>query len=128
MTAKPNSQPAANKKSKLENKANDTNTDSLSLKQIILQVAHQIPEGKVATYGQIAELAGIPRAARLAGNALKSLPPKSTIPWHRVVNSQGKISLPESNPSHQKQRQRLKAEGVFMKNSRINLSEYRWIP
>ena len=104
------------------------NASTLNLKQIILQVVHQIPAGKIATYGQIAEMAGIPRAARLAGNALKSLPAKSTIPWHRVVNAQGRISLPESNPSYQKQLQRLKAEGVLMKNKRINLTEYPWNP
>lgn len=102
--------------------------DAMNLKHIILQVVHCIPEGKVATYGQIAELAGVPRAARLAGNALKSLPPASTIPWHRVINAQGRISLPESNPSYKKQLQRLRSEGVLVKNKRINLTEYRWNP
>ena len=54
----------------------------------------QIPRGRVTTYGQLAAAAGFPRAARLAGFALKNTPPKMKLPWHRVLNAQGKISFP----------------------------------
>jgi methylated-DNA-protein-cysteine methyltransferase-like protein len=83
-----------------------------------------IPAGKVVTYGQLASLAGLPGAARLAGAVLSSLPEKTQLPWHRVINSQGKISLPIDSASYKKQMQRLKAEGVEIKNGKISLRIY----
>ena len=70
----------------------------------IWQVVASIPEGKVATYGGVAQKAGIARAARRVGQALRSLPSDTRIPWHRVVNAQGRISLPEGSTSHHTQR------------------------
>lgn len=93
----------------------------------LFQVIHSVPKGKVATYGQIAELAGLPRAARLVGNTLKNLPKNSKLPWHRIVNASGKISLPiDGNGKVQKQR--LEKEGVVFINGKINLGLYRWNP
>ncbi len=66
--------------------------DSPTTYQLIYATVRQIPRGHVATYGQIAELAGLPRQARQVGYALHALPEKTTVPWHRVVNPQGKIS------------------------------------
>ena len=83
-----------------------------------------IPAGKVITYGQLASLAGLPGAARLAGSVLCGLPEKTQLPWHRVINSQGKISLPIDSASYKKQMQRLKAEGVEIKNGKISLRIY----
>jgi methylated-DNA-protein-cysteine methyltransferase-like protein len=93
----------------------------------VWQVVAAIPEGKVATYGDIAYRAGMARAARRVGRALRALPANTTIPWHRVVNAQGRISLPEGSPSHLAQRERLEAEGVeFGIRGTIDLRGYGW--
>lgn len=94
----------------------------------ILQTIAAIPRGKVCTYGKIAELAGLPRHARLVGATLRNLPAGSKIPWHRVINSQGRISFPESSDAWEKQRQRLEAEGVILKGGKYNLRQYLWTP
>ncbi|MGC3981083.1 MAG: MGMT family protein [Steroidobacteraceae bacterium] len=95
--------------------------------QLIYAAVRQIPKGRVATYGQIAELAGLPRQARQVGYALHSLPPRSTVPWHRVVNSQGKISLRGAGDADSRQKLRLQSEGVkFSKSGAIDLKLYRW--
>lgn len=94
----------------------------------IMQVVHQIPAGNVATYGQVAELAGLPGAARLVGHTLKTLPSGSSLPWYRVINSSGKISLPHGSPGYQLQTERLQSEGVTLINGRVNLKRYRWQP
>ncbi len=91
----------------------------------IWQVVAQIPKGKVATYGQIAKLAGLGRGARQVGAVLKKLPRDSKLPWYRVVNSQGKISLP-AGPSYDRQVKRLADEQVTLINGRIRLSVYQW--
>lgn len=91
---------------------------------LIWQVVHAIPEGKVATYGQIAAMAGIPQHARMVGRVLSRLPKGSRLPWHRVLNAQGKIT----NPNAPRQVERLRAEGVHPVNGRVNLTTYRWDP
>ena len=97
-------------------------------RESIWQVVHMIPSGKVATYGQVAALAGLPKAARFAGTSLKDLPKATRIPWHRVINAQGRISLPPSSASYQEQHQRLTQEGVLIRNGRIALKDYQWKP
>jgi len=93
----------------------------------IWQVVAAIPEGRVSTYGAIAQKAGFARAARRVGQALRVLPPGSRIPWHRVVNAQGRISLPADSISHRTQRERLEKEGVsFRTSGAINLDQYGW--
>ena len=94
----------------------------------IWQVVNQIPKGSVASYGQVASLAGLPGAARLVGNVLRQLPPGSQLPWHRVVNSQGRISLPAGSPGYREQRARLIDEGVIFKGDRVSLAQCRWSP
>jgi methylated-DNA-protein-cysteine methyltransferase-like protein len=97
--------------------------------QRILTVIQQIPHGHVATYGQIAKLAGLPRNARQVGSILKSLPPGSGVPWFRVVNSKGEISDRRNPNSELTQRQALEEEQITFNNSgRISLQEYRWEP
>jgi methylated-DNA-protein-cysteine methyltransferase-like protein len=95
----------------------------------IYDVVRCIPRGRVATYGQVAELAGVPGQPRRTGYALSGLPADSGVPWHRVINAQGKISFPP-NSSHAKlQRRLLKQEGVkFDSAARIDLSLFRWRP
>jgi methylated-DNA-protein-cysteine methyltransferase-like protein len=93
------------------------------LRAIYLALA-AIPAGHVVTYGQLAAMAGLPRAARLAGRALKGLPEGTDLPWHRVINAQGRISLPEDSASHKEQKRRLEKEGIVFHNHKINLRVY----
>jgi methylated-DNA-protein-cysteine methyltransferase related protein len=96
----------------------------------IYAVVSRIPAGRVATYGQVARLAGIPGHARLVGYALSALPDGSRVPWHRVVNAQGEIS-PRGNGSGHDQLQAvmLRREGVrFDRKGRIALGVFRWRP
>ena len=96
------------------------------INQRIWQVVALIPAGQVATYGDIAAQAGLPGAARRVGRALKYLPKNTRIPWYRVVNAQGRISMPEGSASKYTQRERLEAEGVVFKaNGSIDLKRYR---
>ena len=89
-------------------------------------VIQGIPAGKVATYGQIASLAGLPGAARLVGKVLSGLPADTQLPWHRVINAAGKISLPLDSDSGKRQIARLQEEGLVVKGGRISLTKYRW--
>ncbi|WP_180157446.1 MGMT family protein [Acinetobacter sp. YH12045] len=90
----------------------------------ILSVIQLIPQAKIATYGQIAKLAGLPKHARLVGYVLKHLDTTSTIPWHRVVNAQGKISTQRCNEKGENiQQLQLAAENVFVVNGRISLKQ-----
>ena len=94
--------------------------------QRVWHIVASIPEGYVTTYGEVARLAGSPRAARQVGGVLKRLPEGSTLPWHRVVNRHGDISL--TGPDLQRQRQALLAEGVQVSGSgHIDLQHYRWV-
>lgn len=93
----------------------------------IVQVLFHIPPGRVATYAQVAGLAGLGRAARLVGRTLRTLPEDSRLPWHRVVNAAGKISLPLDGGGRT-QRQLLEDEGVVFINDRIDLKAYGWQP
>lgn len=100
-------------------------TPALSFAERIYQIVAAIPSGKVITYGEVAQLAGAPRAARQVGGVLKRLPEGSRLPWHRVVNRQGRISLTGANL--QRQRQALLAEGVHVTGSgEVDLNRYRW--
>jgi methylated-DNA-protein-cysteine methyltransferase-like protein len=108
--------------------ATKTATESAEAKQRIWQVIAAIPAGNVSSYGQVARLAGLGRGARQVGAALRNLPDGSRIPWHRVVNSQGRISLPPGSKSHRLQRRRLEAEGiVFSDGGKIDLRTFGWI-
>jgi methylated-DNA-protein-cysteine methyltransferase-like protein len=88
----------------------------------------RIPAGRVATYGQVAALAGLPGHARLVGYALHGLPSESDLPWHRVVNAQGRVSpRSEPGPFEGLQRHLLEEEGVrFDERGRIDLERHRW--
>lgn len=101
---------------------------SITSKEAIWLALSQIPAGKVVTYGELARLANVPGAARLAGTVLKQLPEHSTLPWHRVINAQGKLSLPASSPAGQEQRRRLVSEGVMVVNEKISLAQFGWRP
>lgn len=95
----------------------------------IWEMVERIPEGRVATYGQIAALVGRPGHARQVGYALHNLPEASEVPWHRVVNARGRVS-PRSSPGWDGlQKVLLVEEGVvFDADGRIDLERYRWEP
>ena len=98
-----------------------TVTDRKLLERIWKAVA-QIPRGEVASYGGIARRAGAPRRARLVGHALKVAPASLGLPWHRVLNAQGRISLPAGSKAHRMQRRLLEAEGVVFRNGRVDMA------
>ena len=99
-------------------------------RQRIYAVVRRIPRGRVATYGQVARLANLPGQARLVGYALSALEDGSRIPWHRVVNARGAISLRrDGGPMATVQRLRLERERVrFDGQGRIRLEDFRWRP
>ena len=95
--------------------------------ELIWRVVRKVPAGRVATYGQIAEVAGLEGRARQVGYALHNLPERSDVPWHRVINAKGEISPRSAGDSHELQRMLLEAEGVEIDlYGRIDLKKYRW--
>jgi methylated-DNA-protein-cysteine methyltransferase related protein len=98
--------------------------------QVIYDVVRKIPVGKVLTYGQVAELAGLYGKARLAGYALFRVELESEIPWQRVVNAKGEISYSEARcGGDYLQKTLLEQEGIeFKANNCIDLKKYRWQP
>ncbi|NUM79285.1 MGMT family protein [bacterium] len=92
----------------------------------IWEVVDDIPYGKVATYGQVARMAGFPSHARLAGYALHHLPEGSSFPWFRVVNSQGRISFPKNTPMYKQQKKLLEKEKIVFINDRVDMKKYQW--
>jgi methylated-DNA-protein-cysteine methyltransferase related protein len=97
--------------------------------ELIYRTVRRIPRGRVATYGQVASLAGLSGQARQVGYALHALPRGTTVPWHRVVNASGKISTRAVAGGELVQQLRLEGEGVHL-NSRgcVPLEEVRWQP
>jgi methylated-DNA-protein-cysteine methyltransferase related protein len=95
----------------------------------IWAVVSRIPRGRVATYGQIARLAGLPRQARRVGYALAALPADRRVPWHRVINAQGAISARGEPRWAQIQRELLRRERVaFDERGLTDLARYAWKP
>ncbi|PHS73726.1 MAG: cysteine methyltransferase [Cycloclasticus sp.] len=94
--------------------------------QKIYSIVCEIPKGCVSTYGDIARFAGYPRCARLVGVALRSAPDDLNIPWHRVINAQGKISFSKGSDKAQIQQQRLEEESVVFMSGVVNLRQYGW--
>jgi len=99
--------------------------DGLRPEERIWQVVAAIPRGRVATYGQVANLAGMPRHARLVGRTLSNLPNGSRLPWHRVVNASLRISARGDDRAMLEQRRRLEREGVSFVGARIARA-HRW--
>jgi methylated-DNA-protein-cysteine methyltransferase-like protein len=93
----------------------------------IYAVVRRIPRGRVATYGQVAELAGLAGHARQVGYALHALPAGSAVPWHRVLNAVGAVSLRTAPGDELTQRQLLEREGLrFDARGRVRLTAVRW--
>lgn len=102
-------------------------TESSQYRELIWRIVHSIPAGKVASYGEVAKRAGLPRGARMVGRVLSNLPEGSTLPWHRVINSRGCISFPAGSLQYREQRERLLAEGVAFRNEKIDWHQYGWL-
>ncbi|TWX55654.1 MGMT family protein [Colwellia hornerae] len=98
----------------------------------IWQTVQLIPYGKVACYGQVADLAGLPGKARLVGKALGKVPDDGwtgqSVPWHRVINSQGKISFAVESELFARQRALLEDEQVAVIGNRVKLTDFQWQP
>ena len=94
----------------------------------VLELVCAVPAGKVATYGQIAHLAGNPRAARQVGGVLRGLHTEGEVPWQRIINAQGSISTYKVGAG-ELQRALLESEGIiFDAVGRCDLERYRWLP
>ena len=100
------------------------------LHERIYAVVRRIPRGRVASYGQVAELAGLPRQARLVGYALHALDEEEgAVPWQRVINVRGEVSRRSEPNMEEIQRSLLEAEGIpFDERGRVDLTRYRWNP
>lgn len=96
--------------------------------QEIWQWLAAVPRGRVASYGQLARLAGHPRHARHVGSILRRLPADSRLPWHRILRSSGELAFPAGSAAWERQRDRLEAEGVVLVGGRVNLARYGWKP
>lgn len=98
----------------------------------IWETVQAIPLGKVACYGQIADLSGLPGRARMVGKALGHVPAlgwkNNMVPWHRVINSQGKISFPKGSEQYVKQTNLLLDEQVVVLGGKVKLSQFQWTP
>ncbi len=92
----------------------------------ILAVIARIPRGRVTTYGSVATRAGLPGRARLVGKLLRELPAGSKLPWHRVVAAAGRVALPPSSPSRQRQIELLKREGILVVRGRVDMRQHGW--
>jgi methylated-DNA-protein-cysteine methyltransferase-like protein len=94
----------------------------------VYDAVRAIPRGRVATYGQVAQLVGVPRGARAVGWALRALDARTArrVPWHRVVGATGRVSL-RAGAGPVLQRRRLEAEGVVFRGGRIDLRRHGWL-
>ncbi len=90
----------------------------------VWKVVSDIPAGHVLTYGEVARLSGMSRAARRVSQAMSWAPTSMQVPWHRVINAQGKISIPADSPWHDKQKSLLQEEGVVFLNGKVDLKKY----
>jgi methylated-DNA-protein-cysteine methyltransferase-like protein len=94
----------------------------------IWDTIEDIPPGSVANYGQVAEIAGVPRGARQVAYALRHVPADRDLPWHRVITASGRIAFEAGSLNFRRQRDRLKDEGVPVINGKVNMNKFRWQP
>lgn len=97
-----------------------------SLEARILAAIRRVPRGKVSTYGDIANVAGLPRRARLVGTVLRQTPGARGLAWFRIINASGRSSLPDGSDAQRRQWKLLQAEGVEVRNGRVDLQRYGW--
>jgi methylated-DNA-protein-cysteine methyltransferase related protein len=92
----------------------------------ILAAIERIPRGRVCTYGDVADVAGLPRRARLVGTVLRQTPAARAVRWYRVINAGGRVSFPVGSEAYGRQRQKLEAEGIVFVGGRVDLQRYGW--
>jgi methylated-DNA-protein-cysteine methyltransferase-like protein len=92
----------------------------------IREVIAGIPRGRVASYGEIAARAGLPRRARLVGLVLRQADDQAGLPWHRVLHSDGTLAFAPRSRAFNEQKRRLAAEGVILKGRRVDLARFGW--
>ena len=102
--------------------------DRIARMHRIWETIAEIPRGNVASYGQIAEIAGIPRGARQVGYALRHLPEDYDVPWHRVLQVSGRIAFQKGSRSYKEQSKRLQTEDVTVISGKVDMKKYRWQP
>ena len=101
---------------------------SIAFNQLVYTLVRQIPPGKVLSYGRVAQLIGVPNGAREVGWALSVLK-SDDVPWHRVVNAQGRVSIKGSPEAAAMQRARLEAEGIaFNERDALDMTQHLWYP
>jgi methylated-DNA-protein-cysteine methyltransferase-like protein len=106
----------------------DPTENAQARRTALYSVLGQVPPGKVVSYGELAQLAGLGRAARWVGRTLSQLPADTQLPWHRVLGAGGRLSLALGTPSGDEQRARLRAEGVTLHNNRVDMLRHGWRP
>ncbi|MGB5345252.1 MAG: MGMT family protein [Woeseia sp.] len=94
----------------------------------IIATICDVPAGRVASYGQIAGLAGITNGARQVGRALRELPKGSDVPWYRIVTASGRLAFAVGGEPWQRQCRKLSKEGVILRNDRVDMRRYQWQP
>lgn len=87
-----------------------------------------VPPGKVASYGQIAHLAGYPRHARHVGAILRKLPEGTRLPWHRILRSSGALAFAPGSEAWRRQQQLLATEGIILDKGRVSMTRHQWQP
>jgi methylated-DNA-protein-cysteine methyltransferase-like protein len=108
------------------NRGAETKLDTSDALSRIHAAVRSIPKGSVATYGDVATAAGLPGRARLVGRSLGADHDDGPLPWYRVIAAAGRIALPEGSQARAEQCRRLAAEGVTVKNGRVDMKRYRW--
>ena len=94
--------------------------------EAIWKVVATVPRGRVASYGQVARLAGLPKNARLVGRAMGEAPAALKLPWYRVMNAQGRIALPPNSRGYREQSRLLREEGVVVTKGKVDLKRFGW--
>lgn len=102
--------------------------DKLTRVQRVCETICDIPPGRVASYGQVADIAGLVRGARQVGYVLRNLPHGHDVPWYRVVQASGRIAFDRGSRPFEEQRKRLMMEGVTVSAGRIDMNKFRWQP
>ena len=111
---------------KVSHRGSAVGNDAEARRTAVYLTMAQIPPGKVTSYGELASLAGLGRAARWVGRLMSQLPDDTRLPWHRVIGAGGRLSLPADTRAGQKQRERLRAEGVTILNGRVDMRRHGW--
>lgn len=112
----------------LDPDSSSASPQGLSAQERIWRTVQHIPAGKVSSYGQIADFAGLPGRARLVGKSLGQIPDKIQVPWYRVLRSNGHIAFPKGSEAALRQTGLLQEEGVVVLNNRVKLKEFAWQP